>query len=77
MEIKEYLTEPPVLASLEVGDTLYLYLAVLDVLVSETLLKENENRKQRPIFSVSKSLSEAETRYTPSQASDVGSLCGS
>ena len=28
MTIKQYLTEPPILASPEVGDTLYLYLAV-------------------------------------------------
>ena len=43
MEIKQYLTKPPILASLEVGDTLYLYLPVLDVSVSATLFKEEEN----------------------------------
>ena len=64
MEIKQYLTEPPILASLEVGDTFYLYLTVFDVSVSAALYKEDENRKQRPVFFVSKSLSEAETRYT-------------
>ena len=45
MAIKQYLTEPPVLASPEAGDTLYLYLAVLDVSVSAALFKEDENRK--------------------------------
>ena len=45
MEIKQYLTEPLILASLEIGDTLYLYLAVSDVSVSATLFKEDENRK--------------------------------
>ena len=30
MAIKEYLTEPPILASLEVGETLYLYIIVSD-----------------------------------------------
>ena len=59
MAIKQYLTEPPILASPEVGDTLYLYLVVLDVLVSATLFKEDENQKQRPMFFVSKSLSKA------------------
>ena len=63
MAIKQYLIEPPILASPKVGDTLYLYLAVFDVLVSEALFKEDENRNQRPVFFVSKSLSKAETRY--------------
>ena len=47
MAIKKYLTEPPIMANPKVGDTLYLYLAVSDVSVSEALFKEDENRKQR------------------------------
>ena len=54
IEIKKYLTEPPVLASLEVGDMLYLYLVILDVSVSTALFKEDENQKQRPVFFVRK-----------------------
>ena len=46
MAIKKYLTEPPVLANPKAGNTLYLYLAVSNVLVSAALFKENENRKQ-------------------------------
>ena len=64
MEIKQYLTEPPILTSLRAGDTLYLYLVVLEVLVTAALFKEDENRKQRPIFFIRKSLAEAETWYT-------------
>ena len=64
MAIKQYLTEPPIVASSKAGDTLYLYLAVSEVSVSATLFKEDENRKQRPIFSVSKSLFEEKTLYT-------------
>ena len=64
MEIKQYLAEPPILASPEAGETLYLYIKVSDVSVSATLFKEDEYRKQRPIFFISKSLSEVETRYT-------------
>ena len=68
MEIKQYLTELPILASLGVGDTLYLYLAVLEASVSAALLnqkhKEEENRKHKLIFLVSKSLFEAEAWYT-------------
>ena len=64
MAIKQYLTELLILASLKVGYTLYLYLAVSETSVNAALFKEDENRKQRPIFLVRKSLSEAETRYT-------------
>ena len=62
--IKQYLAEPPVLASPEAGKTLLVYLVVSDVSVSAALFKEDENRKQRPVFFVSKSLAEAETRYS-------------
>ena len=64
MAIKQYLSEPPILPSLEAGETLYLYLTVSKVSVSAALFKENENRKQRQIFFVRKSLFEAENRYT-------------
>ena len=43
--IKQYLAEPPVLASPEAGETLFLYLAVSDVSMSAALFKENENKK--------------------------------
>ena len=62
--IKQYLAEPLVLASLEAGETLFVYLAVSDVSVSAALFKEDENKKQRPVFIVSKSLADAETRYS-------------
>ena len=64
MVIKQYLTELTILASLGVGDTLYLYLAVVEASGSAALFKEEENRKKRPIFFVSKSLFEVETQYT-------------
>ena len=62
--IKQYLTEPPILASLGNGDTLYLYLAASDIAVSAVLFNEYEDAKLRPAFFVSKSLADAETRYT-------------
>ena len=43
--IKQYLVEPPVLASPEAGETLFVYLAGYDVSVSAALFKEDENRK--------------------------------
>ena len=64
MAIKQYLTELPILASPEASDMLYLFLAVLDVSMSSALFKEDENRKQRSVFFVSKSLFKAKTRYT-------------
>ena len=62
--IKQYLTEPPVPTSPKADDILYLYLVVSEMSMSAALFKEDENQKQRPIFFVSKSLSEAKTRYT-------------
>ena len=62
--IKNYMIEPPILASLEAGDTLYLYLAASDVIVSAALFKECGDTKLRPVFFINKSLTDAETRYT-------------
>ena len=62
--IKQYLTEPPVLVSPEAGDTLYLYLAAFDIAVKAALFKECGDAKLRPVFFVSKSLTNAETKYT-------------
>ena len=61
--IKQYLAEPPVLASPEADETLFVYLAVSNVLVSIALFKEDENKKQRSIFFVSKFLVDVETQY--------------
>ena len=64
MAIKKYLTEPPIIVSLEAGDTLYLYLAVSDIAVSAALFKECGAAKFKPVFFVTKSLTDAETRYS-------------
>ena len=64
MAIKQYLTEPPILASPETSKTLYLYTVVSDVSVSAALFKEDEHWKQKLVFLISKSLSEVETQYT-------------
>ena len=62
--IKQYLTEPPILVSPQAGDTLYLYLAGYDIAVSAALFKECGDAKFKPVFFVSKSLTDAEIRYT-------------
>ena len=41
MEIKQYLVEPLVLTSPEADETLFVYLAISDVIVSAALFKEN------------------------------------
>ena len=56
--IKYYLEEPPVLASPKSGETLFIYLAVSEVTVSVVLFKDCEDRSQRPMFFVSKSLAD-------------------
>ena len=63
-QIKPYLAEPPILASLDIGKTLFVYLAVSDTAVSAALFKENEDEKQRPVFFINKSLADVETRYS-------------
>ena len=64
VSIKCYLAEPPTLASPEAGETVSMYLAVSDVVVSVALFKDCEDRSQRTVFFVSKSLTDAKTRYT-------------
>ena len=64
LAIKQYLTESPVLVSPGHGDTLYLYLAASEIVVSAALFKKCEDVKLRPVFFISKSLTDAETRYT-------------
>ena len=61
-ELKQYLTTPPVLVKPENGETLYLYIAVSGSAVSGVLVKDDRGG-QKPIFYISKSLVEAETRY--------------
>ena len=43
--IKQYLVEPPVLASPEAGETQFVYHVVSDASVSTALFKEDENKK--------------------------------
>ena len=58
------MAKPPLLASPETGETLFVYLAVSKVAISASLFKENSDRSQKPVFYVSKSLANAETGYS-------------
>ena len=62
-ELKNYLSNPPLLTKPDPGESLYLYLAVSEQAVSAVLVKE-QNGDQNPIYYVSKSLLDAETRYS-------------
>ena len=42
-KLKEYLTKPPLLSPLVIGEKLYLYLAVSNTAVSLVLIREKEN----------------------------------
>ena len=62
-DLKRYLTSPPLLSKPKDGEQLYIYLAVSEGAVSAVLVRE-EDGKQFPVYYVSKSLLDAETRYT-------------
>ncbi|GAU34623.1 hypothetical protein TSUD_394140 [Trifolium subterraneum] len=60
--LKKALSEPPVLSRPEVGEVLYLYLAVVSEAVSATLIRETLEG-QKPVYFTSKALQGPELRY--------------
>ena len=63
-QLKEYLLRPPIMCSLTADEVLYTYIAVATHVVSLVLIRE-DNGLQRPVYYVSKSLHEADIRYSP------------
>src|SRR6266702_116093 len=63
-QLKEYLAQPPIMSSPEADEVLFAYIAVAPHAVSLVLIQE-DNGTHRPVYYVSKSLQEAETRYLP------------
>ncbi|GAA0161346.1 hypothetical protein LIER_17682 [Lithospermum erythrorhizon] len=61
-DLKEYSGSPQLLSRAEEGETLQIYLAISDVVVSNVLIREAEG-VQRLIYYVSHVLHEAEERY--------------
>ena len=63
-QLKEYLSRPPIMSSPAADEVLYAYIAVATHAVS-LVLRRKDNDLQRPVYYVSKSLHEAEIRYSP------------
>ncbi|KAK0593489.1 hypothetical protein LWI29_037564 [Acer saccharum] len=62
-DLKTYLKSPLLLSKPKDNETLFIYLAVSDTAVSAVLVKE-EDSNQYPVYYVSKTLLDAETRYS-------------
>ena len=55
--------QAPMLTTPEPGEDLFMYLSVSEHVVSTMLLKDQE--VQQPVYYISKTLVDAETRYLP------------
>ncbi|KAJ9542444.1 LOW QUALITY PROTEIN: hypothetical protein OSB04_028950 [Centaurea solstitialis] len=66
-ELKQYMTSPPLLTKPVEGESLQLYLAVSKNATSAVLVRE-EDQRQQPIYYVSKSFLDAETRSYDSKS---------
>ena len=63
-QLKDYLSRPPIMLSLEIDEVLFAYIAVTPHAVSLVLIRV-DNGRQRPIYYISKSLHDAKIRYLP------------
>ena len=63
-QLKDYLSRPPIMSSLETDEVLFAYIAVAPHAVSLVLIRVDDG-KQRPVYYVRKSLHDAEIRYLP------------
>ena len=62
-DLKKYMAEPPLLEKPNADEILYLYLAVSNKAISAVLVKEEE-KIQKPVYYVSKTLHGAELNYS-------------
>ena len=65
-QLKQYLTTPPILSKPEAGDTQSLYIAITSSPFSSVLIREDQG-EQKPIFYISKRMTEPEIRYTTTE----------
>ena len=61
-QLKEYLSQPPIMSRLEMDEVLFAYIAVASHAVSLVLVQV-DGGVQRSVYYVSKSLHEAEVHY--------------
>ena len=62
-DLKEYLVQAPMLTTPELGGDLFIYLSMSEHVVSAMLLRDQG--LQGPVYYISKTLVDAETRYLP------------
>nr|XP_025632973.1 uncharacterized protein LOC112727450 [Arachis hypogaea] len=62
LQLKNFLSKPPILQKPKLGEPLYLYLSVTELTISSALIKE-DRKDQQPVYFVSKTLQNAELRY--------------
>ena len=62
-DLKKYLVQAPILLAPEINEDLFMYLSVSEHALSVVLLKDQGI--QHPIYYISKTLVDAETRYLP------------
>ena len=63
-QLKEYLSQPPIMSSPKVDEVLFAYLAIASYAISFVLIRV-DNGIQQPVYYVSKSLHETDVRYLP------------
>ena len=63
-QLKEYLSQPPIMSSPEVDEVLFAYIAVVPYVISLVLIRVDIGI-QKLVYYVSKSLHEAKVRYLP------------
>ncbi|XP_072062209.1 uncharacterized protein [Arachis hypogaea] len=61
---QEVLAKPPVLAKPQTGEVLYLYLSITEEALVAALIREDENKAQRPIYFICKVLQDTESCYS-------------
>ena len=61
-QLKEYLSQPPIMSRLEMDEVLFAYIAMASHAVSLVLVQV-DGGVQRSVYYVSKSLHEAEVHY--------------